>query len=750
MDAVSAENGTKDASKHALESDGGNDHAAHDDSAPKMPQSTASVPLEQPLADSSIKILEDASEQFHDAPSASIIDDDALEMKSTFHKTNLSVSPGEHKSTAEDEPSWVPQSEATLPAANTTTRSPSNKSPLSQRQRVSNHASDASLDILGMVESISMDSKPSQDSIDPQPSVLSSRHSSSELRRKSVLFEVDGVASSWTEEPATAELTPLNCYGVFRIRLLRAQRLPCPVGSTVQAIVSLEPWKGRSRTERRTTFVFDQDTSSFDNGVCAMWDDNKDDSTSTISLVHAYASETTPIPTIKMQLMLSPMKLLEFSMCSLTLPCHALMRCPGKWSRQWFLAEMQDAKASSDSKLFGEDQTTMVEVEAVFEPDGQTLGSSFLSIGQHHQADDDDEDEETETEEATPNDSSSNFIGAKTETDPSMEVPSVKADDDDVVPPKKPHLLRVKKFWKPASCAQCSASLLGWRRTSFRCEACGLDCCSDCRLHLDVQIPCGSAKAIAIVGKAIQNKLTVSKFLQAMAPVDETYEQKKREVDSGTVDGDSSLADTRTETLTTQRAERTRIGVLKMSVVRACVFRDPLPAISEPEEVHDNKGELRPGDYYVRVCRTGTEGSSRTRTIPSAGQLQFEESSEMRLDVAYYGVEFFIEVVDALTDKPVGTCVLTTHGLLQQQRDLMIEQGQMSILNIGKKPPSFKGKRRVVLDLRAGVKSGVSSDFFVPSDEKDEKGTWIDLLTNAWILNSCCPSQIHGMQLLFR
>ena len=127
VDAVSAENGTKDASKHALESDGGNDHAAHDDSAPKMPQSTASVPLEQPLADSSIKTLEDASEQFHDAPSAPSIDDDALEMKSTFHKTNLSVSPGEHKSTAEDEPSWVPQSEATLPAANTTRRSPSNK-----------------------------------------------------------------------------------------------------------------------------------------------------------------------------------------------------------------------------------------------------------------------------------------------------------------------------------------------------------------------------------------------------------------------------------------------------------------------------------------------------------------------------------------------------------------------------------------------------------------------------------------------
>ena len=152
----------------------------------------------------------------------------------------------------------------------------------------------------------------------------------------------------------------------------------------------------------------------------------------------------------------------------------------------------------------------------------------------------------------------------------------MKADDDSTVVSKKPHLLRYKKFWKPASCAQCSTSLLGWRKISFRCEACGLDCCSDCRVHLDVQIPCGSAKATEIVKNAFQNKLTVSKFLEAMAPVDKTYEQKKRDVDSGTFDADSSLADTRAETLTTLRTEKSRIGVLRMSVARACVFRDPL------------------------------------------------------------------------------------------------------------------------------------------------------------------------------
>jgi hypothetical protein len=70
----------------------------------------------------------------------------------------------------------------------------------------------------------------------------------------------------------------------------------------------------------------------------------------------------------------------------------------------------------------------------------------------------------------------------------------------------------------------------------------------------------------------------------------------------------------------------------------------------------------------------------------------------------------------------VGTSVLTTHGLLQQQRDLLIENGQMPIIYIGP-PPAFKGKRRMTLELRTGVKSGMSSDFFVQSDSKKEQGT---------------------------
>jgi len=470
-----------------------------------------------------------------------------------------------------------------------------------------------------------------------------------------------------------------------------------------------------------------------------------DKPSSTVSLVHAYASETTPIPALNIKLVLKAMRMIEFSICSLTLPCHALMRCPGRPMRQWFLAEMQDAKVSKDSNLSDDDKTTMIEIEAVFEPEDQALGASFLSIGQNNNENSEkdkveEEDDFFEAEGLAGYGSSALLMDSKTisgsKSSLCMDV-SQRADDDSSIPQpssKKPHLLRVKKFWKPASCAQCSASLMGWRKTSFRCEVCNLDCCEDCRLHLDVQIPCGSSKAKEIVGNAIQNKLTVGNILMAMAPVDESYDQKKRDGDTVTSDGGLSLADTKTETLTTHRAaERTRIGVLRLSVAKACVFQSTLPSVTAPEDVQKNKDDLRPGDYYVRVRRTGVEGSSRTRTIPSNGLLKFEDSGEMRLDVAYYGVEFFIEVVDALTDKPVGTTVLTTHGILQNQRDLMLERGQMSVLNAGKKPPVFKGKRRMILDLRAGVKSGVSSDFFVPAKENTEKGKLL-----VWTECFCC------------
>jgi hypothetical protein len=455
----------------------------------------------------------------------------------------------------------------------------------------------------------------------------SSKRTSQKHLTPSSQFEGNNFLTTWEIDPTTVSRRPLNCYGAFHLRVLRAQRLPCPIGSTVQAVVSLLPWKGRARTGSRTTFLLEQEDSAVDHGVCASWDDNEAYTAAALSLVHAYASEATPIPTLHIQLMLRPLKLLEFAMCSLTLPCDALMKRPSERIRQWFLAEMPDVKTTNDGDVFGEDQRSMIEIEAVFVPDDQSLGSSFISLGQIN--DFQEVEDSANLELCSPDlskdkvDAATDLLAAKTEIDV----------DNDLVPASKHHLLRVKKFWKPATCAQCSSSLFGWGKASFGCEVCGLDCCGDCRVHLDVQIPCGSSKAIEIVGKAIQNKLTVSKFLEAMAPVDEDYEVKKREESFSPQDGDLSLTDTKTELGTVTRGEKGRVGVLKLSVARACVFSEPLSAVTEPDDVVSHQGEMRSGDYYVRVCRTDSESSARTRTIPSGGRLKFEEASEMRLDV---------------------------------------------------------------------------------------------------------------------
>ena len=81
----------------------------------------------------------------------------------------------------------------------------------------------------------------------------------------------------------------------------------------------------------------------------------------------------------------------------------------------------------------------------------------------------------------------------------------------------------------------------------------------------------------------------------------------------------------------------------------------------------------------------------------------------------HYGTEFRIEVVDASTEAIIGTTLLTTHGLLQDQRDLVVSQGGVPLLECLNGPLCFKSMRAVTLELRKGVKFGGSSDFFVSS-----------------------------------
>ena len=78
-----------------------------------------------------------------------------------------------------------------------------------------------------------------------------------------------------------------------------------------------------------------------------------------------------------------------------------------------------------------------------------------------------------------------------------------------------------------------------------------------------------------------------------------------------------------------------------------------------------------------------------------------------------YGTEYRLEIVDATTDNTVGTALLTTQGLLQEQRDLVVAQGGTPLLRILDGPVCFRGKRRLKLELRSGVRNGFSADFYI-------------------------------------
>jgi hypothetical protein len=79
----------------------------------------------------------------------------------------------------------------------------------------------------------------------------------------------------------------------------------------------------------------------------------------------------------------------------------------------------------------------------------------------------------------------------------------------------------------------------------------------------------------------------------------------------------------------------------------------------------------------------------------------------------HYGMEYRLDVIDATTDRVVGTGLIATQGLLQQQRDYLVEEKRVPFLSFFRKPIQFTELRPLVVELRMGYKMGV--DFFTPA-----------------------------------
>ena len=84
-------------------------------------------------------------------------------------------------------------------------------------------------------------------------------------------------------------------------------------------------------------------------------------------------------------------------------------------------------------------------------------------------------------------------------------------------------------------------------------------------------------------------------------------------------------------------------------------------------------------------------------------------------------MEYRIDVVDATNDKVIGTGLITAQGLLQQQRDFLVEEKRSPFLSFILKPIHFTEMRRVVIELRAALKHGYRNDFYTPLKSRSSR-----------------------------
>jgi len=414
-----------------------------------------------------------------------------------------------------------------------------------------------------------------------------------------------------------------NCYGIVHVRLLRAQRLPCDEHSTIYATLSLPPWKGRIRIPSR-----EAKRGPTGAGICSRWDKSlhkkkedggvaeegdsplppstEVDDHSVYHMVHAYNNEDTPVPTVSLELSVAKLGgVFEKFLCSISLPCHGLMRSPGSWTRQWYPA-ITTFGAGEVEEGVDLDTLPFILLETCFEPKIEDSAEATIS--------------EDDTLGSIPRDFEIRSSPQRRGLQHMPESIYSSVDDESTslmsgitsrnVASTKPHLLRVRSFWGPAWCAVCSKVITtGWMQGSFECEACHIYCCRDCQLQVDIRIPCGSELSTIAVKNAQKYQVSLGQIMTTLAP---HQENGTKPVD-GSASGDKTNLDAVRDNQE-QAREMKGIGILNIRVIKACLFDKTYPSETEPNAIFEaDSSNLRNGDHYVRVSWLGSRDSKRTR-----------------------------------------------------------------------------------------------------------------------------------------
>ena len=539
-------------------------------------------------------------------------------------------------------------------------------------------------------------------------------------------FEINARDEPWDD----GELfdNSLNCHGVVHVRVLCAQRLPCPVGSSVCATVSLMPWRGRIRTQRTSSFLL-----SYENGVCVRWDQSTN--SGLCSMVHAWSSEDSPTPKIACDLMFSPLGvgLLDFKMCSFEVSCDVLMKKPGVWKSHWFSDIEANANGESTTDACLDENTPTLKLAALFAPTHpgprKSLPSTPSRQAQNtgNDADDDNNNNNTNNRHEIVQSADTLLPTTCPTTSPCSSVSHVEVisstepvnPDEKLLPDSStdPHLLRVQSSWMPIHCYVCSSIILG-RNQMFICERCSIKCCSDCRLHVDLRLPCGSNESKAAVENASRKKISVDNILSVVAP-DEVFNQERKASSHSSAPASATKSADHTHDSSFQELDY--IGCLRLEFTAACLFQHPLSAFADPRIALSEivQREVRTGDYYARISIQGSGATARTRTLQNTGLPKFE-ANEMKFNVKHYGEEFRFEVIDATTDTVIGASYLTAHGLILDQKDELLGELGPSLFQFPRGVLTWKGKRSMKLLLRQSSKGTVSLDSRIIHSSNDK------------------------------
>jgi hypothetical protein len=393
------------------------------------------------------------------------------------------------------------------------------------------------------------------------------------------------------------------------------RRLPCPVGSSVVGAASLPPFAGRVKTYRRSAFL-----ASASHGVCVRWDRSTNDG---LLKMVSQGNFDSPVPSIKISLLFSPlgMGILDFNMCDLSLSCEVLMKSPGVWkAAQWCQASMPDSMATTDDSKDTTNKQPVILLEAMFQPsEDSTFNTTVLSpaIVRKKKL----ERETIGTPPRLPRFPLPESPTGSSEVKDTADAPVKEKETDKELldisrtgeAPTTPHMLRVASYWVPSACSVCSTILFG-NKKGFQCEACSIICCVDCRLNVDLEIPCGSEEARSKVENSIQNRISVKNIMSIVAP-DESYAKSWRVASTD----ENDLLESSLEPSSHSKYDgQAGIGCLRIEFQRASLFEQPLLPDESPEKVFGAKRPTREGEYYARITSSmGSNKTARTRPVYS-------------------------------------------------------------------------------------------------------------------------------------